>query len=98
MKNRKLIGGLIALIFAAGCQSGRNHTSETSVAPLPAREPTYTVELIPTPRLTPTSREGDKSNVVYSSNIVAVYLNTNGAGANLTNAPGGMRGSGTPGR
>lgn len=98
MKNRKLLGGLIALVFGAGCQAGRNHTSETSVAPAPLPGSTYTVELIPTPRLTPTSREGDKSNVVYSSNIVAVYLDTSGASASFTNIPSGMRDAGTPAR
>jgi len=38
---------------------------------------TYTVETIPNTRLTPTSREGDKPDHVYSSNIIAVYVHTN---------------------
>ncbi len=38
---------------------------------------TYTVETIPNTRLTPTSREGDKADHVYSSNIIAVYVHTN---------------------
>jgi len=38
---------------------------------------TYTIESIPNTRLTPTSREGDSSGRVYSSNIIAVYVHTN---------------------
>jgi hypothetical protein len=34
----------------------------------------YTIEMIPNPRLTATSREGDKPTEVYSSNIIAVYV------------------------
>jgi hypothetical protein len=37
-------------------------------------DPDYTVETIPNPHLSPTSREGDKLNQVYSSNIIAVYV------------------------
>jgi hypothetical protein len=38
---------------------------------------TYTIETIPNPTLTPTSREGDDAKHVYSSNIIAVYVHTN---------------------
>src|SRR5689334_12406339 len=38
---------------------------------------TYTVKTIPNPTLTPTSREGDGTKHVYSSNIIAVYVRTN---------------------
>lgn len=49
---------------------------------------TYTIESIPNTRLTPTSREGDKGNYVYSSNIIAVYVHTNnGVTMDLTNSP-----------
>jgi len=41
----------------------------------------YRVEVIPNQRLTPTSREGDKSQRVYSSNIIAIYAETNTANA-----------------
>ena len=48
---------------------------------------TYTVESIPNPRLTPTSREGDKTDRIFSSNIIAVYVHTNnGVTVNATNA------------
>lgn len=86
MNCRQFIGGLITLLIGAGCQSARNHASAAAPGRTPARQPAYIVELIPTRQLSPTSRAGDKSNVIYSSNIVAVYLNTNGANAALTNA------------
>jgi len=38
---------------------------------------TYTIKTIPNSRLTPTSREGDDTKHVYSSNIIAVYVHTN---------------------
>ncbi len=38
---------------------------------------TYTIETIPSTRLTPTSREGDRADPIYSSNIIAVYVHTN---------------------
>jgi hypothetical protein len=48
---------------------------------------TYTVETIPNTRLTPTSREGDNADRVFSSNIIAIYVHTNnGATMNSTNA------------
>jgi hypothetical protein len=50
-------------------------------------EATYTVETIPNTRLTPTSREGDRANDIFSSNIIAVYVHTNnGVTVNATNA------------
>ena len=52
---------------------------------------TYTIESIPNTRLTPTSREGDRSGAVYSSNIIAVYVHTNNSvtigGTNATLIP-----------
>jgi hypothetical protein len=48
----------------------------------------YTIEVIPNPHLSATSREGDKTNEVYSSNIVAVYVHPrDGATVNSTNLP-----------
>ena len=41
----------------------------------------YRVEVIPNTRLSPTSREGDKHGHVYSSNIIAVHVEPNGASA-----------------
>ena len=38
---------------------------------------TYTIQTIPNPTLTPTSREVDDTKHVYSSNIIAVYVHTN---------------------
>ena len=48
----------------------------------------YTIKVIPNPRLSATSREGDKANAeVYSSNIIAVYVHPrNGATVNSTNS------------
>jgi len=48
----------------------------------------YTIKVIPNPRLSATSREGDKANSeVYSSNIIAVYVHPrNGATVNSTNS------------
>jgi hypothetical protein len=48
---------------------------------------TYTIEMIPNPRLTATSREGDKPTEVYSSNIIAVYVHPKeGVKVSSTNA------------
>jgi len=59
----------------------------TNVQQFTTDKATYTVETIPNPRLTPTSREGDKADHVYSSNIIAVYVHTNNtATVNSTNA------------
>lgn len=47
----------------------------------------YTIKVLPNPRLSATSREGDKSNEVYSSNIIAVYVHPrNGVTVNSTNS------------
>ncbi len=47
----------------------------------------YTIEVIPNPRLSATSREGDQAKEVYSSNIIAVYRHPrNGATVNSTNS------------
>jgi len=55
----------------------RQGPEPTSVQQVTTGNATYTIETIPTPRLTPTSREGDKATQVYSSNIIAVYVHTN---------------------
>ena len=60
----------------------------TSVQQFTTDKATYTIETIPNTRLTPTSREGDKTDRVYSSNIIAVYVHTNnGVSVNATNVP-----------
>ncbi len=47
----------------------------------------YTIETIPNPRLSATSREGDKANEVYSSNIIAIHVQPRyGATVNSTNS------------
>jgi hypothetical protein len=79
-----------ALVIGAGCQSNRNYASNDFPPPAPASKPNYnvTIESIPTNRLSPTSREGDRSGTVYSSNIIAVYVKqldkTNGGVTNIT--------------
>ena len=48
----------------------------------------YTIETIPNTRLSATSREGDSSTAVYSSNIIAVYVHPhNGVTGTSTNSP-----------
>jgi len=48
----------------------------------------YTIKVLPNPRLSATSREGDRTNEVYSSNIIAVYVQPrNGITVNSTNSP-----------
>jgi hypothetical protein len=48
----------------------------------------YTIQMIPNTRLSATSREGDKPTEVYSSNIIAVYVQPHkGATVSSTNAP-----------
>jgi hypothetical protein len=48
---------------------------------------TYTIQSIPNPRLTPTSREGDGSKQIYSSNIIAVHVRTNNVTENSIDSP-----------
>ena len=65
----------------------------TEPKPISSREvvtdkATYTIDVLPgpSPKLTPTSREGDKASHVYSSNIIAVHVRTNSpASAGSTN-------------
>ena len=46
----------------------------------------YKIQMIPNTRLSPTSREGDKATEVYSSNIIAVYVQPHkGVTVNSTN-------------
>jgi hypothetical protein len=48
----------------------------------------YTIQMIPNTRLSATSREGDKATEVYSSNIIAVYVQPHqGVKVSSTNAP-----------
>jgi hypothetical protein len=92
MNNSKCLLTLAALLIGAGCQSDHTSASNTVHGTLPNSQVTYTVEIIPNPRLSATSREGDKPGEVYSSNIVAVYVhnpggsNTAGTNANLIEA------------
>jgi hypothetical protein len=81
MNISKVLAALAVLVVGAGCQSNHTHVSNNKVAP-PEPEVTYTVELIPNPRLSATSREGDKPGEVYSSNIVAVYVHHRGENTN----------------
>jgi hypothetical protein len=74
----------LAILVIAGCQSTHPRASNTIHGTLPNSQVTYTVEMIPNPRLSATSREGDTPGAVYSSNIVAVYVHNptnNSAGA-----------------
>jgi len=58
----------------------------TTIEQLSTNNVTYTIQSIPNSRLTPTSREGDQANEIYSSNIIAVRVHTNNPSAvNSTN-------------
>jgi len=58
----------------------------TTIEELTTNNVTYTIQSIPNKRLTPTSREGDQANEIYSSNIIAVRVHTNNPSAvNSTN-------------
>jgi hypothetical protein len=93
MKNSPYFAALIALTIGMGCQSNQNRVSHTFEKPGPEAQPaqpTYTIEEIPTTHLSPTSREGDKSGAIYSSNIIAVYVNAPGrTNGGVTNGGGG---------
>jgi hypothetical protein len=88
MKTPISLAVLAALVIGSGCQSSRNHASNNSHQPETAPKYTVTIQSIPSNRLSPTSREGDKPDAVYSSNIIAVYVNeigkTNGGITNAT--------------
>jgi outer membrane lipoprotein SlyB len=88
MKTPYLLAALAALVVGAGCRSTQTHASNTFQKSEQGTNYTVTIESIPTNRLTPTSREGDKPGAVYSSNIIAVYVNqvgkTNGGITNVT--------------
>jgi hypothetical protein len=73
---------LAAVIVCAGCQSNHTQASNRIQGTLPDSDVTYTVEMIPNPHLSATSREGDKPGEVYSSNIVAVYVHHRGESTN----------------
>jgi hypothetical protein len=61
----------------------------TTIEQFTTDKATYTVETIPNPRLTPTSREGDMETTVYSSNIIGVFVHTNNSmTVNSTNTVG----------
>jgi hypothetical protein len=68
-------------------RSVQTASRETAAAPVPEAIPgaktveqgsignaDYTIQMIPNTRLSATSREGDKPTEVYSSNIIAVYV------------------------
>jgi hypothetical protein len=89
MKNTISLAALAAaLVIGAGCQSSRNHASNDLQSSEQAPKYKVTVESIPASRLSPTSRDGDQPSAVYSSNIIAVYVNevgkTNGGITNAT--------------
>ncbi|HEX4263978.1 MAG TPA: hypothetical protein VH597_06525 [Verrucomicrobiae bacterium] len=87
MKTSISLAVLAAFLICGGCQSNQNHVSNNS--PQPGQSPKYTVtiESIPNDRLSATSREGDKPDAVYSSNIIAVYVNEVGrTNRSITNA------------
>lgn len=73
---------LAAVIVGAGCQSNHTHVLNSVESASPDSDVTYTVEMIPNPRLSATSREGDDSGAIYSSNIVAVYVHHRGESTN----------------
>jgi hypothetical protein len=76
-------------------------SQETTAAPVPEEIPgartvqqgsignsDYTIQMIPNTRLSATSREGDKPTEVYSSNIIAVYVQPHkGVTVSSTNLP-----------
>jgi len=55
----------------------KQEPAATTIQQFTTNNVTYTIQSIPNSRLTPTSREGDKANAVYSSNIIAVQVRTN---------------------
>jgi hypothetical protein len=78
--------GFAVLIFVTGCQSGHGRVSTARRESPQVPQVTYTVESIPAPHLSATSREGDKPGPVYSSNIIAVYAHrTYGTNASVQN-------------
>jgi hypothetical protein len=88
MKTPISLAALAALIIGAGCQSTQTHASNGLHKPEQSPNYTVTIESIPANHLSATSREGDKPDAVYSSNIIAVYVNevgkTNGGVTNVT--------------
>jgi hypothetical protein len=81
MKIRNYFSAAAALVIGAGCQSNHDHASNAFREMGQGSQPayTYTIVSIPAERLTPTSREGDKSSgPIYSSNIIAVYAHRTG--------------------
>jgi hypothetical protein len=90
MKTPDYFAVLIALMIGMGCQSNQKRVSHTFQKPMQAAQPTYRIEEIPATRLSPTSREGDKSGAIYSSNIIAVYVDAPGrTNGGITNSGGG---------
>jgi hypothetical protein len=82
MKVVPFLLAFIPLLLGAGCQSGRPYANNTAPDTATATRPHIRVVSIPAPpQLTPTSREGDKPGPIYSSNIIAVYVDTNGVGS-----------------
>ncbi len=91
--NRKnyAVAVLGVMLVGTGCQSPKASTTQNSLLPDAAAQPVYTVDLIPNPQLTPTSREGDNRPIIYSSNIVAVYLRTNRPDGISGDSPGAAK-------
>jgi hypothetical protein len=102
MKISNCLIPLAVIVAGFGCRSADNHiasTTDTSQETVQTAETSkvlrgstgdfdYTVEMIPNPRLSATSREGDKPGEVYSSNIIAVYVHPrNGVTISSTNSP-----------
>jgi hypothetical protein len=82
MNISKVLAAFAVLVVGVGCQSNHTHAPSSVQTAAPEPEVTYTVEMIPNPHLSATSREGDKSGEVYSSNIVAVYVHHRGESTN----------------
>jgi len=60
--------------------SAQSELKPTIIEQFSTDDATYTIESIPNPTLTPTSREGDKMAPVYSTNIIGIFVHPkNGA-------------------
>ena len=84
MNISKCLAALSVLVMiGVGCQSNHTYASKNGQTAPSNSDVTYTVEIIPNPpRLSATSREGDNSGEVYSSNIVAIYVHHRGDSTN----------------
>ena len=87
MKYASFLLSMVPVLFlvGVGCHTkqpvAQNAPAQpAALATVSAAHPRIRVESIPNPQLTATSREGDKPGAVYSRNIIAVYIDTNGVG------------------